>query len=104
MAESADEVRAAIAQDREQLAETVQALADKADVKARVKEKTTENAEQLKQKATEVVEKVRQITPQQAQSAVTSAADKVQERPFPFAVAAAFAVGLLIGRLLGSRR
>ena len=103
MAESADEVRAAIAEDREQLAETVQALAQKADVKARVKEKTSENAEQLKQKASEVVDKVRHITPDQAQAAMSSAADHVQERPFPYAVATAFVVGLLIGRLTGRR-
>ena len=103
MAQDPSEVRQAIEQDRMELADTVQALAQKVDVKQRVRETVAKNTDQLQQKAGDVVSKVRSVTPEQVQSGVRSSADSVRQRPFPFAVAAAFFGGLLIGRLLGRK-
>jgi ElaB/YqjD/DUF883 family membrane-anchored ribosome-binding protein len=99
MAQDPSEVRQAIEQDRIELADTVQALARKADVKARARETVSKNADQLQHKAGDVVSRVREVTPQQVQSGLGSAADSVRRRPFPFGVAAAFCFGVLAGRL-----
>jgi ElaB/YqjD/DUF883 family membrane-anchored ribosome-binding protein len=98
MAQDPSEVRAAIEQDRLELADTVQALAQKADVKQRVRETVSKNTDELQHKASDVVSKVRSVTPEQVQSGLGSAAESVRQRPFPFAVAGAFLLGLLIGR------
>jgi ElaB/YqjD/DUF883 family membrane-anchored ribosome-binding protein len=98
------DVHDAIARDREELADTVEALAHKADVKGRVKETVSRNAEQLQQKAGEVRETLRDVTPEHAQSQAAAVAQRVQERPLPFVVAAVFVLGLLIGRRIGRRR
>ena len=87
MAQDPSEVRAAIAQDRLELGDTVQALAQKADLKQRVQDK-----------ANDAVTRVRSMTPEQVQSGLGSAADSVRQRPFPVALAAAFLFGLLVGR------
>jgi ElaB/YqjD/DUF883 family membrane-anchored ribosome-binding protein len=82
-----------------ELADTVQALAYKADVKARVRESVSRNADQLQHKAGDVVSRVRDVTPEQVQSGLGSAADSVRQRPFPFGLAAAFFFGVVAGRL-----
>ncbi|HUJ66865.1 MAG TPA: hypothetical protein VLX59_15075, partial [Acidimicrobiales bacterium] len=87
-----------------ELADTVQALAQKADVKQRVRETVSKNTDQLQQKAGDVVTKVRDVTPEQVQSGLRATADSVRQRSFPLAVAAAFFGGLLMGRLSGRKR
>jgi ElaB/YqjD/DUF883 family membrane-anchored ribosome-binding protein len=101
MAQDPGEVRQAIEQDRLELADTVQALAQKADVKQRVRETVSKNTDQLQHKASDVMSRVRGVTPEQVQSGLGTAADSVRQRPFPFAVAGAFLFGLLLGRLMG---
>jgi hypothetical protein len=81
------------------LADTVQALAQKADVKARVRESVSRNADQLQHRAGDVMSKVREVTPEQVQSGLGSAAGSVRQRPLPFGLAAAFLFGVLAGRL-----
>ncbi|HEY7133789.1 MAG TPA: DUF3618 domain-containing protein [Acidimicrobiia bacterium] len=98
------DVHDAIARDRDELADTVEALAHKADVKGRVKETVSRNAEQIQQKAGEVRDTLRDVTPEQAQSRAAAVAHRVQERPLPLVVAGVFLLGLLIGRRLGRRR
>jgi len=104
MAQDASQVREAIEQDRAELAETVQALARKADVKGRVKESVSKGTEQLQHKAEELTERVKQVTPDDAQAGVTTAAQTVRDRPLPFAAVAMFLAGLLIGRRWGRRK
>jgi ElaB/YqjD/DUF883 family membrane-anchored ribosome-binding protein len=101
MAQDPSEVRQAIEQDRLELADTVQALAQKADVKQRVRETVSKNTDQLQNRASDIMSKVRGVTPEQVQSGFGTAADSVRQRPFPFAVAGAFLFGLLLGRRLG---
>ena len=55
-----DQLREEIAQTREQLGETVEALAAKADVKAQAKERVEEGKEQAKAKVAEVGGQVRE--------------------------------------------
>ncbi|MGH2840952.1 MAG: DUF3618 domain-containing protein [Solirubrobacteraceae bacterium] len=53
-----------IAQTREELGETVEALVNKADVKAHVHEKVEETKEELREKQQEVTSRVSQIVAQ----------------------------------------
>jgi ElaB/YqjD/DUF883 family membrane-anchored ribosome-binding protein len=61
------------------------------DVKERVRETVST-------KAADVRDQLRNATPGQAQAQAKAAAQAVQRRPFPYAVAAAFVVGVLVGR------
>jgi hypothetical protein len=99
MAQDASEVRQAIEQDRVELADTVQALARKADMKGRLRETVSRNGNLLQDKASDVVSKVREVTPEQVQSGLGSAADSVGQRPIPFGVGFAFFFGVLVGRV-----
>jgi anti-sigma factor RsiW len=80
-----DELRDEIAATREDLGETVQALADKADVKARAREKIGERKQQAEQTAEQALQQVR-------------------SRPLPFATAGALLAGMIIGAFLRRRR
>ncbi|HET6915699.1 MAG TPA: DUF3618 domain-containing protein [Acidimicrobiales bacterium] len=51
MADQASKIREEIVNGRAELAETVQALVEKADVKGRMRDALTENADHLQQKA-----------------------------------------------------
>jgi ElaB/YqjD/DUF883 family membrane-anchored ribosome-binding protein len=79
------ELREEIAATREDLGDTVQALADKADVKARAREKVDERRQQAAQTAEHAVQQVRR-------------------KPLPYATAGALFVGMIIGALLRRRR
>jgi ElaB/YqjD/DUF883 family membrane-anchored ribosome-binding protein len=85
------------------LADTVQALVQKADVKQRVRENLSRNADQLQDKAGDAVSRVRNVTPEQVQSGLRTTADSVRQRPLPSAALAAFFFGLLIGRRSGRK-
>jgi len=67
---SVDELRAEIQQTRSELGETVQALAAKADVKARAKDQVEQTKQKVKNQAVEAGEKVR--------VAAVAATDKVR--------------------------
>jgi hypothetical protein len=79
------ELREQIAATREDLGATVQALADKSDVKAQAREKVDERKQQAAQAAEQAVEQVR-------------------SRPVPFALVGAFIAGGVIGLILRRRR
>lgn len=120
-----EEIRTEIEQTREQLGQTVEALAEKTDVKARAheqidtaKETVAENVEAAKKAVTEnvgaakeavthqadeILTRVRGATPESAQAGIQQAQTTVQEKPLPFAAAGAFAAGLLIGWMIGRR-
>lgn len=111
-ARSAEEIRAEIEQTREELGQTVEALAEKSDVKARTheqieaaKQTMAENVaharETVSAKAGEMRHRARQATPESAQAGLHQAGTTIQQRPLPYAVVAAFAAGLLIGWMIG---
>ena len=105
-----EQLREEIRATREELGETVEALAHKADLKARAQHRVDERKEQLRQrrqiakaKATELGKKVRQTSPDQAPDAVKRAQARAKEHPVPTA-AGGLVVALLVGRLIGRRR
>jgi hypothetical protein len=104
VAEEASEVRAAIAQDRQDLADTVQALAQKADVKARLHDAVARTSEDLHQKAGELGDRLRGSTPDDAHRAVGTVAQRVRERPTLVMLVGVFFLGVLVGRRRARRR
>jgi hypothetical protein len=104
VAEDASGVRSAIAHDRAELAETVQALVQKADVKERVRETVAEKTGELQQKAGEVGDRVLHATPDDAQKVIGDAAHTVQRNPVPFLLLGVFVLGIVVGRMRGNHR
>jgi ElaB/YqjD/DUF883 family membrane-anchored ribosome-binding protein len=91
-----DEIRREIEETRAELGETVEALAAKADVKTRVKEKQHELAEKIG----EVRENFTSATPEKGRETFRSAAEGVRNRPLPVV----FLAGLVLGWVLGRRK
>jgi ElaB/YqjD/DUF883 family membrane-anchored ribosome-binding protein len=94
---------------REELGDTVDALARKADVKARISERLEQRKaawrgrqEELKARANQTRERVSRATPDEAKHAASEVAHTAEKRPWP-AIAVALGLGLLIGRTLGRR-
>jgi ElaB/YqjD/DUF883 family membrane-anchored ribosome-binding protein len=104
-----ERVRGDIEQTREDLGETVEALAAKADVKGQVKQRADEGKEALRsqqqraqEKASQVRERVTNATPEDAKAMAGQATAAAKERPWP-AIGGALIVGLLLGRALRRR-
>ncbi|MFG3436661.1 DUF3618 domain-containing protein [Nonomuraea sp. NPDC047897] len=127
-----EHVRNRIQETREDMGDTVAALAHKADVKARASEaaetakgkaaevagtvkgktaevagtvrgRTAEVAGTAKGKATEVAGKVREVTPEQVKDAADKVTGQARKRPV-LLLAAAGAVGVLVMRRMRARR
>ena len=106
------EIEREIERTREELADTVGAVAEKADLKkqARLKVEETksgsrEKVEAAKQtaqaKTRELASKAQQATPDSAASAGGQALDRARENPVPVAIAGAFLAGFVLARTLG---
>jgi phage I-like protein len=104
MGQDTSEIREQIAHERAELGETVKALAQKADVKGRVQKKASESAEQVQQKAGEVIhdvdDRIRSATPDPVLAGVQTASAKVREQPVPVLAAV---VLLVVGAFVGWR-
>jgi ElaB/YqjD/DUF883 family membrane-anchored ribosome-binding protein len=94
---------------RAELGDTVDALTQKADVKARVSEKVAERKaawrerqEDVKARVGGARERVSGATPDEAKRAASQVAQTAEKRPLP-AVASALGLGLLIGWIFGRR-
>ncbi len=94
---SPDEIRAEIDGTREELADTAAALAQKADVKGRAKDRVEEIKGDVK-------EKVAHVTPDSAGGAAHSVETAVKGNPIPTAAIAAAVIGFAIGYLIARRR
>jgi hypothetical protein len=108
---SPDEIQEDIEHTREELGDTVAAVADKADVKKQakakvsgVKEKAGAKTGSAKQKASEKTEefasKAKGATPESAGAVAERAQQFAQQNPVPLAIAGAFVLGLALGRVL----
>jgi ElaB/YqjD/DUF883 family membrane-anchored ribosome-binding protein len=95
------QLRADIERTRQDLGETVAALAEKTDVKTRAKEKVAEVRQNVNQKRTELVGRAKESSPDGANSTVDQVRAKAQEKPIHTAAIAAFVGGFLIGRITG---
>ncbi len=98
---SPEEIRSEIEQTRDELGDTVEALAAKTDVKSQAQDRIAAARETVTGKKDDFVAKARQATPESASAGAQQLSSTVQEKPLPFAAAGAFAGGLLIGWLLG---
>ncbi len=111
---SPEQIRAEIDQTREELGDTVEALAAKADVKAQAQDRITtvkqglaDNVTQVKttvaEKKEEFTAKAKQATPESASAGAQQLGTTVQENPVPFIAGGAFFVGLITGLLMRRR-
>jgi ElaB/YqjD/DUF883 family membrane-anchored ribosome-binding protein len=101
------EIRQDIEETREELGETVAAVAEKTDVKKQaqakadeLKQEATAKAEEAKTKAREIGEKAKEAAPDSAGEGVQQAQRLAKENPVPMALAGAFLAGMLLGRML----
>jgi len=96
-------MRVEIERTREELGDTVAALAEKTDVKARARDKVAEVKSNVTEKKTELMGRARESSPDGASSAATQVTTQVktkaQQNPVPTAALAAFVGGYLFGRI-----
>ena len=100
--ETPAELRAEIERTRQDLGDTVAALAEKTDVKARAKEKVAEVKTTVNEKKTQLMSRGSGSeggSSQAAGTAVTQVKTKAQQNPVPTAALAAFVGGWLFGRI-----
>jgi ElaB/YqjD/DUF883 family membrane-anchored ribosome-binding protein len=98
-----EQIRAEIEDTRRELGETVAALSAKTDVKAQAKQRIDDTKAAIADKRDEALSKVREISPESVAAAASTSGQTARRNPLPLAVAGAFAVGLLVGRLLARR-
>ena len=116
-----EEIREDIEETRTEMGETVEALAEKADVKAQAQQRIDELKQTALQKKDELIGKAKQAAPgssagpgplgspdstseggqqltTRAQESAQQLSAKAQENPLPLAVGGALLVGFLLGR------
>lgn len=112
--QSPEQIRAEIERTQQELGDTVEALAEKTDVKAQasaridaaketIQETVHETRESVSDTADEFVSKVKQVTPESASAGAQQISAAVQDKPLPFATAGAFVAGVLLGWMIGRR-
>lgn len=95
-----EQIREDIEQTREELGETVAAVAGKTDVKRQAQAKAEELKGQAGAKAKELSEKAKEVAPDSAAEGVEQAQRLAKENPMPLAFAGVFLAGVVFGRLL----
>jgi len=105
MGEDPDAIRDEIADTRERMGETIDALGYKADVKSRAKDNVSGKVDSVKERLGLAGQKASDVTPdaEQVKGQVRRAAGVAQENPLGLAVGAA-AAGFLLGMLVPSSR
>ena len=93
------DIRRDIDSTRRDMGDTVEALAEKTDVKTQAQRKVAEVKQTIEAKRNELTGKARSATPDSASSAAGGIQQKARENPIPVAIAGAFAAGLIIGRI-----
>jgi hypothetical protein len=96
-----EEIRADIAQTRDAVGDTVEALAEKTDVKAQAHQRVEDVKDNVRTKADDLKAKVQATTPAGAQQGVRQVAAKVRENPAPLVLAGAVLMAFLVGRRTG---
>lgn len=100
---SPEEIRTEIDQTREALGDTVDALAEKADVKGQAKDHIESIKATAHHQKAEFASRAREATPESARAGVQQVVSTVSRQPVPFTAAGAFATGALVGWLFGRR-
>lgn len=92
-------IRREIEATREELGATIEALAEKTDVSAQARRRIESTKATVSEKRTEVLGRVKHVTPDAAAQAAGQATQSARQNPLPTATVAAFAAGFLLGRL-----
>jgi hypothetical protein len=92
-----EEIRKEIETTREELGDTVAALAAKADVKTQARHKIERTKDTVLGKKDELLGKAKDASPDSASNAATQLSVKARQKPVPVAAAGAFAFGFLAG-------
>jgi hypothetical protein len=95
------QIRADIEQTREEVGDTVEALAAKTDVKARAHDRVEELKHDVRERAGSVKAKAQETTPASAQDGGQKALGVVRANPAPFVLGGAVLVAFLLGRRSG---
>lgn len=95
-----EEIREDIEQTREELGETVAAMAEKTDVKQQAQVKAEELRGKAAAKAKELSGKAKEVAPDSATESVQQARRLAKENPMPLAFLGVFVAGVVFGRLL----
>ncbi len=98
-----EEIEADIQATREELGDTVEALAAKTDVKGRAKAKASETKEAVTEKLSSIGDSAREAAPESASAGAQQAAQVVKDNPDYVILASAFAAGLLAGWIARGR-
>jgi ElaB/YqjD/DUF883 family membrane-anchored ribosome-binding protein len=106
-AKDPEQLREEIEETRRELGDTVEALAAKTDVKARMHEKVESTKVSVAHKKDELLGKARESSPDSvragASQAASQATQKARENPLPVTAIGAFIGGFLLGRLTKRR-
>jgi ElaB/YqjD/DUF883 family membrane-anchored ribosome-binding protein len=94
-----EQIREEIEETRRELGDTVEALAAKADVKTRVRDKVESTKESAAHKKDDLLGKAREASPDSVTAGASQATQKAKENPMPVAATGAFIGGFLLGRL-----
>jgi Protein of unknown function (DUF3618) len=100
---SPEDIRREIEQTREEVGDTVEALAAKTDVKAQARARVDEVKANLHAKADEAKAKAREHTPSSAQDGATTVAAKARENRMVLLGAGALLAVFWLGRRSGRR-
>jgi ElaB/YqjD/DUF883 family membrane-anchored ribosome-binding protein len=100
---SPEEIRTDIEQTRAELGDTVEALAEKTDVKGQAKQRIAEIKGNVQHKREELTTKAKHATPESARQGGQQIAAKVRENPAPVALGVAALAGYVLWRLAGRR-
>jgi hypothetical protein len=96
---SPEDIKADIEGTREELGDTVAALADKTDVKGQAQQRVAEVKENLQRKREEFTAKAKSATPESAQQGGQQIVTTVKQHPAPVAIGGAVLAGFVLGRL-----
>jgi hypothetical protein len=92
------EIRADIEQTRVEVGDTVEALAEKTDVKAQAQQRADEVKDNVRAKVDDVKAKARDATPESAQQGGQQVVEKIRANPLPLIGAGALLTAFLLGR------
>ena len=95
---SPEDLRHEIDQTRDQLGDTVEALAEKTDVKARAKQRITAIRGTVRQKREQARAKAEAATPDSSNARAQQVAATAKQNPLPLVTAGALLIGFVLGR------
>ena len=96
---SVEQIERDIEVTRADMGDTVEALAEKTDVKAQAQEKVTAAKTKVTETKEDLLGKAQAASPESARTAAAQVQQKTRENPLPVADGAAVLVGFVLGRL-----